>query len=479
MRRRGRLARKYAIILVALVTGALVVSGAVEIYSSYNENKAALVALQREKAAGAASRIENYVREIERQLVWTTQPLLVSSGAALEQRRIDAVRLQRQVLAITEVSHLDAAGREQLRVSRLAMDVVGSNIDYSEDPKFKVPRSGRTFFGPVYFRKESEPYMTLAMPQVGGGVTVAEVNLKFIWDVVREIKVGKAGLAYTVDGGGALIAHPDISLVLQKTSLAGLAQVKAALARTPGDEVTIAKDLKGRDVLTAHSVIAPLGWVVLVEQPLEEAFEPLRASATRTALLVALGIALAVAASAVLARRLARPIQMLQESAAKIGAGELDHQIVVRTGDELEALADEFTRMTGRLRESYATLEQKVDDRTRELTESLEQQTATAQILGVISSSPTDVQPVLDAVAESAARLCRANDAVIMRMEQGVMRRAAHHGDTPSLTSPIEGRPVTPGTVVGRAMLEHRTIHVPDVMEEPARHLYPETLALR
>ena len=475
MRRHGRLARKYLVILVGLVTVALLASGAVQIYSSYNENKAALVTLQREKASGAASRIESFVREIERQLAWTTQPLLVPTpAAAIEQRRIDAVRLQRQVPPITEVSHLDAAGREQLRVSRLAMDVVGSQIDFSGDPKFRVAKSGRTYFGPVYFRKESEPYMTIAMPQAGGGVTVAEVNLKFIWDVVSQIKVGKAGLAYVVDGGGALIAHPDISLVLQKTSLAGLPQVKAVLANVPGDaDVTIAEDLKGGDVLTAHSVIAPLGWVVFAEQPLGEALETLHASALRTALLVALGIALAVVASAVLARRLAKPIQALQGSAAKIGAGELDHQITIRTGDELEALADEFNRMTARLRESYATLEQKVEDRTREVREALEQQTATAEILKVISSSPTDVQPVLDAVTVSAARLCGASDAMIMRVEQGVMRRVAHHGSIPATTSPA-GRPLTAGTAGGRAILERRTIQIEDASDDSTRAEYPE-----
>ena len=132
---------------------------------------------------------------------------------------------------ITELSHLDASGREQLRISRLAIDVVGSQVDHSQDPKFREAKTGRTYFGPVYFRKESEPYMTISMPQSGGGVTVAEVNLKFIWDVVSQIKVGKAGLAYVVDRNGVLIAHPDISLVLQKTSLDGLEQVKAALRR--------------------------------------------------------------------------------------------------------------------------------------------------------------------------------------------------------------------------------------------------------
>jgi signal transduction histidine kinase len=304
------------------------------------------------------------------------------------------------------------------------------------------------------------------MPQVGGGVTVAEVNLKFIWDVVSQIKVGKAGLAYTVDGGGALIAHPDISLVLQKTSLANLAQVKAALTKTPGgDEVTIAKDLKGRDVLTAYSVITPLGWVVIVEQPLEEALEPLRTSATRTALLVALGIVLAVVASAVLGRRLARPIQALQESAAKIGAGELDHQISIRTGDELESLADEFNRMTARLRESYATLEQRVEDRTRELSESLEQQTATAEILRVISSSPTDVQPVFDAISRSAARLCEAQRASVILLKDGTLHRVAgHHAQ--ALTPDWYPRPLGTDTLVGRSILSRTVVHTPDVLQE-------------
>jgi signal transduction histidine kinase/HAMP domain-containing protein len=474
LRRGGRLARKYVVILVSLVGGALLVSGAIEIYASYTENQAALVALQREKAFGAASRIESFVREIERQLVWTTQPLLVAPAAAIEQRRLDAARLQRQVLAITEVSHLDPQGREQLRVSRLAMNVVGSQLDFSAEPKFRVPKTGKTYFGPVYFRKESEPYMTIAMPQSGGGVTVAEVNLKFIWDVVSQIKVGKAGLAYVVDASGALIAHPDISLVLQKTSLAELAQVKGVLASLPGaEEVTIAKDLKGRDVLTAHSVIATLGWVVLVEQPLEEAFAPLRASAYRTMVLMALGILLAVVASVVLARRLARPIQALQTSAAKIGAGELDHRIAIRTGDELEALADEFNRMTGRLRESYATLEEKVENRTRELTEALEQQTTTADILRVISSSPTDLQPVMEALVESAARLCEAQNAQIFQTEDNLMRLVARHGPVRSTLEAGQARPLTRGSVSGRAIVDRAVLHVIDLLSETDRE-YPD-----
>src|SRR4030095_7325046 len=121
----------------------------------------------------------------------------------------------------------------------------------------------------------------------GAGVTVADVNLKFIWDVVSRITIGKAGHAFVVDGQGVLIAHPDISLVLQKTTFAQLEQVKAALAAVPtrGEprpQVTIARDFRDRRVMTAYATIAPLGWSVFVEQPLEEAFASLYASLKRT-----------------------------------------------------------------------------------------------------------------------------------------------------------------------------------------------------
>jgi signal transduction histidine kinase len=371
-----RLFWKYTIFFALLVTGALLASGITELYFSYRENQAALVALQREKALAAASQIEGFIKEIERQMGWVTQPQRAATGATPEQRRLDFFRLQRQVQAITEVSYIDATGREQLRVSRLAMDAIGGQADLSQDPRFVEAKAHRLYRGPVYFRKESEPYMAIAIAEggKGGGVTAAEVNLKFIWEVVSQIKIGQAGQAFVVDAQGVLIAHPDISLVLQKTDLTRLAQVQRALARAPapGERVPqgpIARNLRNQPVLTAHATIPALGWTVFVEQPLEEAFEPLRASVTRTVLLLMLGIALSVGASLMLARAMVRPIRVLQAGAAKIGAGQLGDRIQVRTGDELEGLAAQFNSMASALQESYAGLERKVEERTREIEE--------------------------------------------------------------------------------------------------------------
>jgi GAF domain-containing protein len=103
-----------------------------------------------------------------------------------------------------------------------------------------------------------------------------------------------------------------------------------------------------------------------------------------------------------------------------------------------------------------------------ELQERLEQQTATSKILGVIASSPTDLQPVLDAVAESATRLCEANDARILRIDGDLLRLAASYGPMP--VAPIvreQGIPLNRGAVAGRAVIDQRVIHVHDLAAEP------------
>ena len=163
--RRGRLFRKYFLLILGLVCGALLLSGGVGLYFSYQENKVALASLQREKAVSAAARIEQFVRQIEQQLAFAALPQLGVEG--LEQRRIEFLKLLRLVPAVTDIAQIDPRGREQLAVSRLAMDVAGANKDRSQDPAFKNARPGQTWFGPVYFRKETEPYMSIAVRSGG------------------------------------------------------------------------------------------------------------------------------------------------------------------------------------------------------------------------------------------------------------------------------------------------------------------------
>jgi len=372
---KGKLFRKYAVLFVTLVTGALLANGLLEVYFSYQENKTALARIQREKTLAAALKIEHFVSETELQISW-----IVPWGASgVSPYTNEYVRLLRQDPAITEVRFIDSAGKEQLHVSRLGMDKEKSGADFSQNPAFLEAKRSKIYFSPVYFRKGSEPYMTISMagPRKNSGVTLADVNLKFVWEVVNQIKVGKAGGAYVVGSEGNLIAHTNISLVLRKTDLSSLPQVAAArkspLNSGQEENVSVALDLQGRQVLTTFAPISPLGWFIFLEQPLAEAFVPLYASIFRTALFVLAGIVLSILASLILARRMVTPIRALQDGAARIGAGDFGHRMDVHTGDELESLGEEFNHMTTRLQESYTHLEEKVKARTRELSEAFQQ----------------------------------------------------------------------------------------------------------
>jgi len=421
--RRGRLFRKYVVVFLLLVGGVLLASSAVDLYFSYQETKAALVRIEREQAVAAAARIEQFVQDIERLVRWTTQAAFEDQVAAREQREVDYLRLLRNVPAISEIKHLDASGKEQLRVSRLALDAIGSQADHSQTREFQAARGGVTYFSSVYFRNESEPYMTIAVPagEFGVEVTVAEVNLKAIWDVVSRIRIGKAGYAYVVDSLGLLVAHPDISLVLQKRDLSAMPQIRSARAtgsaRTEERVGMVAPGLQGGQFLTAYAPITPLGWLVFVEQPLGEAFAPLQASIVRSVILFVLGLALSVLASVVLARRMVAPIRVLQEGAARIGAGDLGHRIEVRTGDELQALGEEFNRTATQLQESYAGLEQKVEARTRELSKALEEVRALDEVGRAVSSS-LELETVLTTIVSHAVQLCGAAGGAIYEYDE-------------------------------------------------------------
>jgi signal transduction histidine kinase len=471
---RSRLFTKYVVLFVAVVAVALLSNGMFEVFFYYREHKVALVRIQREQAEAAAAKISQFTKEIERQLGWTTQ--LPWSAGSIEQRRFDALRLLRQVPAITELAQVDSTGKERLRVSRLAMDVVDSGLDLSKDPKFTEAVANKVYYGPVYFRRESEPYMTMSLAgtRKDAGVSIAEVNLKLIWDVVSQINVGQHGHAYVVGAQGRLIAHPDISLVLRNTDMSKLTQVQAAQNGTT-DITSEALNIQGQEVLTASAPIAPLGWTMFVELPVNEAYASLYLALQRLAVVLAAASLFAVLAGIFLARRMVGPIQALRAGAERFGSGDFAQRISIKTGDELEGLANQFNDMGVRLQESYADLENKVEQRTSELSESLQQQTATADVLKVISRSAFDLKSVLTTLTESAKALCGASLGIICLRDGDVMRLQAESGCPKAFVDFLHANPIKQNrdTITGRVFMESQVVHVPDVQLDPEYNFGP------
>ena len=469
--RGGQLFRKYSTILAGLVAGALLISGAIEIFFSYADHRDALARIQAEKATAAAATIAQFIKEIEGNIGWTTQFAPLPGVSPLDQRQFDLIRLLRQVPAITELTYIDAAGRQQLKISRIEPDVRGPGPDFQADPRFVEAKARHLWLSAVRFVNESEPYITIAVAGRGAsaGVTVAEVNLKLVWDVVSKIEAGRTGYAYVVDEKGRLIAHTDISLVLRDSDFSGLPQVRRALDQQAPRNEALGADLQKNSVLTAHAPIAGTGWFVFVDLPIGEAFEPVFTSLYRIVGLIVIGILLAVLAGLLLARRMTGPIRLLQQGASQIGGGDLERRIEVRTGDELEALAGQFNRMAEQLDESYGSLERKVADRTRELREALDRLRALAEVGRTVNSS-LDLQTVLGTILAHACSLANAGGGAIYVFDAGsdIFELAATHGMDQKLVTAIGAIPIRLGeTVVGRCAADRDAVQIPDITAEP------------
>ena len=498
--RSGRLFRKYVVVLLVLVGGVLMAASLVQLYFSYRETQRAIVREERAKAVAAAGRIQQFLSEIEQQVRETTRTasddpdasqvgpaklgFREGLGAALaDQRALDFVRVLRNVPAIRELSYLDLSGKEQLRVSRLDPDVVGSQEDFSRAPRFLEAKRGKTYWSPVYLKNESEPYSTLAIPvgKYAIEVTTAEVSLRPVQKMMSQVEVGPGGYAYVVDSRNHVVAGPETLGLRAGQDLSSLARVGSARAERPrpaddAEAAVAANGFRGDKILSAHAPLGSLGWLVFVERSAADAYAPLRAPIVRSVVIFVLGLLLSVLASLLLARRMTAPIRVLQEGATRIGAGTLDQPIQLRTGDEIEGLASSFNQMAASLRESYEGLEQKVEARTQELAEAnrglreaLDQQTATSEILRVMSSSPTDVRPVFDTIAKAAMRLCGAASSIVTTLDGEMLHLSAQAHISQEGADAL--RRVYPSRVgrdlaAGRAILTGAIVHIPDVQAD-------------
>jgi len=347
---RTSLFKKYFRALFAAAVIPLLIAGGSEAWFGYHDQRARLNDLLNAEARFAAVNIQDFIESIRDQLGWTVQ--LPWPDDAGDRRRLDALRLLRQVPAIESLSLVDPAGKERLFVSRIGLNRIEGGEDQSAKPAVMGARSDRIWFGPVTFHGGSEPFMTLAIAgnRSADGVAIAEVNLKFIWQVISGIRVGRTGEAFVLDKPVRLVAHPDISLVLRADENAQrpLQNLRAAILAQPG-QAAAGQDIAGKTVLAAMAQIPGVDWSVIVKQPVAEAFGPIYAALWRTAALLIAGAALAAILAYWLTQRMIGPIRLLEEGVPRIGAGQFDHRINLTTSDEFERLATRFNEMASEL----------------------------------------------------------------------------------------------------------------------------------
>jgi len=372
-RSRTSLFRKYSTVLLTIVGATILTGGIAELSFNYRDSRAATLALQRAEVDAAGRRIDDYLIKIRELMADVAALPWQSNQIAPTERRAEYLRLLKLVPAISQLTEVDANDREVLVISRTVPDAVAGTSVSAQRPLLEVARATGVAFGAVHFAEGSEPYVTLAVRDFqSSAVTMAELNLKFVADLVGRIRVGAQGKVYVVDAAGRLVAHPNLSLLLRNPDISSTPIVQEVASRAKQGEIggsdgLVTKGIEGDEVVASTKPIATSGWTAIVEQPRSEVFAPVYRSLARTSVVLMLGLVMALVASYGLARTFSGPIVRLRQGAERIAHKDLSARIDVRTGDEIEALAAEFNAMAAQLQEYTAGLERKVLERTGQL----------------------------------------------------------------------------------------------------------------
>jgi signal transduction histidine kinase len=372
---RERLVRSYFLVSVFLIAGGLISAGLLEVYFRHKESLAQIHLAQQEAASQAALQIERFIQDIAKTMKAFTKSAGASVPMLFDEYDFELRRLLYIAPALTEGLVMDTDGIIQAQASRFRAVSPLARQDLSQSVAFQESKHGKTHFGTVYFR-DNDPYLTVAVPiePLPGevmGVLQAETSLRDILDVVSGVRFPGAGYRYVITRSGDLIAHSDIRLVLQRRDLSLLAQVKTAFQASTDalrPKAIVAYNTEGQKVFSSHALIPVLDWAVFIERPVREAYAPIYASMLRTSALLLVGLGVALLATLLVRRRVVRPLESLRQGVERIREGDLNTRLDVKTGDEIETLAEEFNKMATHLREAYTGLEQKIAERTQALT---------------------------------------------------------------------------------------------------------------
>ncbi len=359
-----------AIAFLTLILGVLFISSSLEVYSGIKTQRKVVANQQQLIAQDAARKVNAFIQE---KLIMLEAAASIGNllNAHQEEQRLVLEKLIGLEPAFRQLALLDEKAREVTRTSRLS-SFIASRINRRDTGKiFLQVRQGRNYITPVYIDEiTSEPLVQMAVPVTDvfkdfKGVLIAELNLKFIWDLIGRIKIGKRGVAYVVDKNGNLIAFGDISRVLKGENLSYLPEVSEFVL---GDELThrssadISKGIQKTLVVSNHAHLGSPDWAVVVEMPVSEAYETVFSQIKLTLLIMLTSFMLAVGAGIYLSKRITRPIIALRDAARKIGEGNLDTHLKVTSNDETGELAIGFNQMVKDLKRTTVSRDELADE---------------------------------------------------------------------------------------------------------------------
>jgi anti-anti-sigma regulatory factor/HAMP domain-containing protein len=457
-----RLTTTLALAFFSLSVVALLVSGSSQLFANIRLQQATISSNQQLLAQDAARTVSGFIQEKFGAL--ETALWLADLTSASQEAQIEGLQsLLGLQPSFRHAVLLGAQGQVAAWASRLSPEAAGRFSEQLASDLLSQQRE--RYISPVYIDPlTSEPLVTIAIPALDifgefQGILVAEVNLKFMWELVGKLRVGETGYAYVVDRQGNLLAFGDTVRVLKGENVGHIQAVSAFIRSPASDRAATAEQYTGITGTSVAGSYVPLetpDWAVVIELPWEEAYQGIIQN-----IVLSTGVVLAIALLAgvlglYLAHRLAVPLVSLMKTATRIAEGERDVQAAVGGPREVASLATAFNSMTAQLRQSLESLEQRVTDRTADLKLALDEVETRAreqerlleenrQQRETIREMSVPVLPVTDALL--VMPLVGALDTERLRLLQEQALRAIERSRARTLILDITGVPIVDSQV--------------------------------
>lgn len=355
--KKARNLKSLTIILVvaflALSAVVILIPTSLNIYFSLQAQQKAIGANQKLIAKDAADTVKGFIMDKFEKLQSGVK-IGDISVASQEDQKIILEKLIGIEPAFRQLLLLDSQGNELVKVSRLSSFVISQLTEEIKSSMFLEVSQGNTYISLVYIDEiTSEPMVVMAVPvtDIFGdfkGLLMAEVNLKFMWDLVAGIKVGEEGSAYVVDKDGNLIAFKDVSRVLKRENLEYLEEVNKFTSEGLGvhePKGQRAKGIEGTDTVTTHEHLWNPDWAVIVEIPVTEAYENIITQLKLSITVLILSFVLAILVGIYLSKKIISPIKNLTNKVNQISKGEFEVQLEGSKINEIQDLTDSLGRI--------------------------------------------------------------------------------------------------------------------------------------
>ena len=326
-------------------------------------------------------------------------------------------------------------------------------------------------WGAVTTTETSEPWVTIAAPLTGSAesrlLVIGVLNLKDLWSLIADLRLGQGGRAYVVDRRGGLIAADDANLVLKRLSVINRPIVRSLLEFERSIGVTGSyTNERGIESMATGLRVERAGWGVVVEHPRAVVSAAVGQKLWFFAALTIGGVLVSAGAAHVLSARLTRPLERLRQGVQRFGRGELDHRVPIESPDEIGELALQFNQMATELGASHARLEERIRDATRDLARRQREAEELARVARTLTED-LDMHQVADRVVQPVLKLFGVQSSVLWLREpdgslvavgiSGRARESFRRGD------------VLPAgaSIAGRAVAQGRPAWTRDVLAEP------------